>query len=90
MDEWSVQAIHTLTPQRDAGHMFHRRRLQVLDSYEVLGQPVVTGSRLSYVPWIDQAVGPYTATRVPSGSATGLASVATALRATVVPELSAV
>ena len=52
--------------------MFHRR-LDVLDSYEVIGLPVVGVTRLSYVPWIDQAVEPYTATRLPHGTATGLA-----------------
>lgn len=51
-----------------------RRRLQVLDSYEVIGQPVVGQTRLSYVPWIECAVQPYTATRLPSGTATGLAA----------------
>lgn len=45
----------------------------VLDSYEVIGRPVVTAAGLSYVPWIDQAVAPYSATRLPNGSATGLA-----------------
>lgn len=53
--------------------MFRNRLLQVLDSYEVIGQPVVGSTRLSYVPWIDRAVEPYTATRLPSGTATGLA-----------------
>lgn len=52
--------------------MFHRR-LQMLDSYEVIGLPVVGTTRLSYVPWIDRAVQPYGATRLPSGTATGLA-----------------
>jgi len=60
--------------------MRRHRRLHVLDSYEVIGQPVVTGTRLSYVPWIDQAVRPYQATTVPSGVATGLAGLAEALR----------
>jgi hypothetical protein len=52
--------------------MFHRR-LRVLDSYEVIGLPVVSISGLSYVPWIDRAVEPYTATRLPAGTGTGLA-----------------
>jgi hypothetical protein len=50
-----------------------RNRLQVLDSYEVIGLPVVTTTRLSYVPWIDLAVRPYTATSLPVGRMTGLA-----------------
>ncbi len=49
-----------------------RRRLQVLDSYEVIGEPVVGLTRLSYVPWIDRAVSPYQATRLPVGTCTGL------------------
>lgn len=61
--------------------MLLRRRLALLDSYEVIGQPVVGQTRLSYRPWIDQAVGPYTVTAVPCGVATGLAGVATRLRA---------
>lgn len=51
----------------------NRNRLQVLESYEVTGLPVVGATRLSYVPWIDQAVQPYTVTRLPHGTATGLA-----------------
>lgn len=51
----------------------NRNRLQVLESYEVTGLPVVGATRLSYVPWIDLAVRPYTATRLPVGSTTGLA-----------------
>lgn len=50
-----------------------RHRLQVLDSYEVIGLPVVSHDGLRYVPWIDRAVEPYTATRLPVGSGTGLA-----------------
>ena len=65
---------------RDSSSMRRHRRLQVLDSYEVIGQPVVTSTRLSYVPWIDQAVSPYQATAVPSGVSTGLAALAEALR----------
>jgi hypothetical protein len=49
--------------------MFHRR-LQVLESYEVIGLPVVSSTRLSYVPWIDRAVQPYSATRLPAGTGT--------------------
>jgi hypothetical protein len=51
--------------------MFHRR-LDVLDSYEVIGQPVVGPMRLSFVPWIDQAVAPYQATRLPNCTVVGL------------------
>jgi hypothetical protein len=50
----------------------HRHRLDVLDSYELIGTPVVSATRLSYVPWIDQAVEPYQATRLPVGPAQGL------------------
>lgn len=50
-----------------------RHRLQVLDSYEVIGLPVVSRTGLRYVPWIDRAVEPYNATRLPCGSGTGLA-----------------
>jgi hypothetical protein len=50
----------------------HRRRLAVLESYEVIGSPVVTSTRLAYVPWVQQAVQPYGATRLPIGPAQGL------------------
>ncbi|MGH9273604.1 MAG: hypothetical protein ACRDZU_03065 [Acidimicrobiales bacterium] len=50
-----------------------RNRLEMLDSYEVIGFPVVGLTRLSYEPWIDRAVQPYTATRLPLGTRTGLA-----------------
>ena len=50
----------------------HRRRLAVLESYEVIGSPVVTSTRLAYVPWVQQAVQPYGATRRPIGPAQGL------------------
>jgi hypothetical protein len=49
-----------------------RHRLQVLESYEVIGLPVVGPDRLTYVPWIDRAVEPYTATRLPAGRGSGL------------------
>jgi hypothetical protein len=49
-----------------------RRRLDVLEPYEVIGQPVVSATRLSYRPWIDEAVAPYGATRLPVGSTGGL------------------
>jgi hypothetical protein len=50
-----------------------RHSLQMLDSYEVIGLPVVGRARLSYVPWIDRALQPYGATRLPSGMTSGLA-----------------
>ena len=50
----------------------HRRRLDVLESYELTGNPVVTSTRLAYVPWVEQAVRPYGATRLPEGPAQGL------------------
>ena len=50
----------------------HRRRLQVLESYELIGSPVITSTRLAYVPWVQQAVQPYGATRLPNGPAQGL------------------
>lgn len=49
-----------------------RHSLQMLDSYEVIGLPVVGVARLSYVPWIDRALQPYGATRLPSGRTSGL------------------
>ena len=52
-------------------HM-HRRRLDVLDLYEVIGRPVVAGGRLAYVPWSVSAVEPYNATRLPVGPTPGL------------------
>jgi hypothetical protein len=51
--------------------MFHRR-LDVLDDYEVIGHPVVDARRLSYEPWIDRAVEPYQATRLPNCTVVGL------------------
>jgi hypothetical protein len=50
----------------------HRRRLDVLESYELTGSPVVTSTRLAYVPWVEQAVRPYGATTLPAGPAQGL------------------
>ena len=50
----------------------HRRTLDVLDSYELISSPVVTATRLAYVPWVQDAVGPYGATRLPLGPAQGL------------------
>lgn len=52
-------------------HM-HRRRLDVLDLYEVTGSPVISDGRLAYVPWSRMAVEPYNATRLPVGPAQGL------------------
>jgi hypothetical protein len=49
-----------------------RRRLDELDPYEVIGHPVVGRTRLSYVPWIDRAVLPYNATRLPNCTVFGL------------------
>lgn len=49
-----------------------RHRLDVLDSYELTATPVVSATGLSYVRWIDQAVEPYHATRLPAGPAQGL------------------
>ncbi len=45
---------------------------EVLEGYEVIGQPVVGPTRLSYVSWIDQAVAPYGATRLPHCTVVGL------------------
>ena len=64
-------AIPLGRPRRDS-HPMHRRRLEVLDSYELIGSPVVTSTRLAYVPWVQTAVQPYGATRLPSGPAQGL------------------
>jgi hypothetical protein len=44
----------------------------MLDGYEVIGQPVVGPTRLSYVPWIDQACAPYAVTRLPHCTVVGL------------------
>jgi len=48
------------------------RRLRALTSYEVIGQPVVGPTRLTYVPWIDNAVAPYGATQLPHCTVVGL------------------
>lgn len=72
MHKWPWRAIPLDCAYCHAQVMFSRR-LEVLDSYEVIGLPVVGAHRLSYVPWIDQAVQPYTVTRLPHGTATGLA-----------------
>ena len=53
-------------------HHMHRHQLDVLDGYDVTGQPVVTATRLAYVPWVQQALLPYNATRLPQGPAKGL------------------
>ena len=60
----------------------HRELRELLDRYEVIGQPVVRGG-LSYVPWVQQAVRPYRATRLPTGSRTGLDPIPDELRATI-------
>jgi hypothetical protein len=49
-----------------------RRHLDELDHYEVIGQPVVGPTGLTYVPWIDRAVEPYEATRLPNCTVVGL------------------
>lgn len=49
-----------------------QRRLDVLDSYEVLGQPVVGPTRLSFMSRVEQAVAPYGATRLPNCTVVGL------------------
>ena len=46
--------------------------LRFLDDYEVIGQPVVSATRLAYRPWIEQAVQPYNATRLPHCTVHGL------------------
>jgi hypothetical protein len=46
--------------------------LHLLDDYEVIGQPVVSASGLVYRPWIDEAVKPYNATRLPQCTVHGL------------------
>ena len=69
--ERAVRSIHDLEDGRDDRSM-HRHRLDVLESYELIGSPVVTSTRLAYVPWVQEAVQPYRATRLPSGSASGL------------------
>ncbi len=51
----------------------NRRRLQVLEDYEVTGLPIVSAAGLTYVRWIEQATLPYAATRLPVGRGTGLA-----------------
>lgn len=44
----------------------------MLDDYEVIGCPVVGPEGLSYERWIDQAVKPYEATRLPNCTVAGL------------------
>lgn len=50
----------------------HRHRLDVLEPYELIGSPVVSSTRLAYVPWVEQAIKPYNATRLPVGPVQGL------------------
>lgn len=50
----------------------YRPRLDVIDGYEVIGQPVVGPTGLTYVSWIEQALEPYTATQLPAGNVVGL------------------
>jgi hypothetical protein len=49
-----------------------RRHLDELEPYEVIGQPVVGPTGLTYVPWIDRAVEPYEATQLPNCTVVGL------------------
>lgn len=44
----------------------------MLDDYEVIGCPIVGPKGLTYQPWIDQAVKPYEATRLPNCTVVGL------------------
>jgi hypothetical protein len=71
MTERAGRAIPSHGLGRDHQRM-HRHRLSVLESYELIGTPVVTSTRLAYVPWVQQAVQPYGATRLPNGPAQGL------------------
>lgn len=48
------------------------RRLRELASYEVIGHPVVGPTRLTYRPWVEQALAPYTATKLPNCTVVGL------------------
>jgi len=48
------------------------RLADVLDGYEVIGEPVVGPKGLTYVPWVDRAVAPYTATTLPQCTVAGL------------------
>ena len=66
----------------------HRHRLDVLDGYEVIGHPVVSATRLVYIPWVRQAVGPYGATQLPTGSPSGLCAALEHARLAVVPEVA--
>jgi hypothetical protein len=49
-----------------------RRRLQVIEPYEVLGQPVVSPVGLVYRPILDYVTQPYRVTALPVGFRTGL------------------
>lgn len=48
------------------------RLADVLKGYEVIGHPVVGPTGLTYVPWVDRAVAPYTATTLPQCTVVGL------------------
>ncbi|MGQ0832311.1 MAG: hypothetical protein ACT4OV_11595 [Microthrixaceae bacterium] len=50
----------------------YRAHLDVIDGYEVVGQPVVGPTGLTYLSWLEQALEPYTATRLPVGAVAGL------------------
>jgi hypothetical protein len=71
MTERAGRAIPPSGPRRDHQRM-HRRHLEVLDSYELIARPVVTSTRLAYVPWVQEALQPYGATQLPSGPTQGL------------------
>jgi hypothetical protein len=51
----------------------HRRRLQVIEPYEVLGEPRVTATGVAYRSIVELVTEPYRATRLPVGRPTGLA-----------------
>jgi len=44
----------------------------MLDDYEVIGCPVVGSDGLRYQPWLEEAVKPYEATRLPNCTVAGL------------------
>ena len=49
-----------------------RYDLHILDDYEVIGKPVVSARGIAYVPWLEEAVKPYNATRLPQCTVHGL------------------
>lgn len=46
--------------------------LRILEDYEVIGTPIVSASGIAYVPWVEEAVKPYNATRLPHCTVHGL------------------